>query len=113
MSAANGSAMQVDSSEGKGKGKAVEPTTQEVNMEEDDSSSDEDVEAAPVVEEVDDGDDEIDASNIITSGRRTRGVQIDFAKAAAETPADDEDEEDDDDFEEPVDTADEDSRMEE
>ncbi|EPE27135.1 hypothetical protein GLAREA_03049 [Glarea lozoyensis ATCC 20868] len=48
MSAANGSAMQVDSSEGKGKGKAVEPTTQEVNMEEDDSSSDEDVEAAPV-----------------------------------------------------------------
>ena len=40
MSASNDSAMQVDNSESKGKGKA----TEEVNMEEDDSSSDEEVE---------------------------------------------------------------------
>lgn len=37
-------------------------------------------------------------------GRRTRGVVIDYAKAAAENPADeDEDEEEDGDFEEPDD----------
>jgi hypothetical protein len=52
--------------------------------------------------------EEIDTSNIV--GRRTRGRQIDFAKAAQDLPEDDEDEEDDDDFEEPV--ADED-KMEE
>jgi hypothetical protein len=41
--------------------------------------------------------EEIDLDNVI--GRRTRGKVIDFAKAAAENPAeDDEDEEDDDDF---------------
>ncbi len=54
--------------------------------------------------------EEIDTSNIISDGRRTRGRQIDFAKAAQELPEDDDDEEDDDDFEEPV--ADED-KMEE
>lgn len=43
-------------------------------------------------------------SNIISTGRRTRGKQIDFAKAAAEEPAkDDEDDEEDDDFEVPED----------
>ena len=52
--------------------------------------------------------EEIDTNNIV--GRRTRGRQIDFAKAAQELPEDDEDEEDDDDFEEPI--ADED-KMEE
>lgn len=43
--------------------------------------------------------EEIDTSNIINSGRRTRGRQIDFAKAAQEFP-EEEDEDDDDDFEE-------------
>lgn len=43
--------------------------------------------------------EEIDLENIITDGRRTRGKQIDFAKAAKELPEEDEDEEDDDDFE--------------
>lgn len=44
----------------------------------------------------------ITLDNVI--GRRTRGVVIDYAKAAAENPADDEeDEEDDGDFEEPDD----------
>lgn len=65
-----------------------------------------------IVNSADDVDEdnmeEIDTSNIV--GRRTRGRQIDFAKAAQDLPEDDEDEEDDDDFEEPV--ADED-KMEE
>ena len=34
-------------------------------------------------------------------GRRTRGRNIDFAKAAEELPEDDEDDEEDDDFEVP------------
>lgn len=46
--------------------------------------------------------EEIDTSNIISGGRRTRGRQIDFAKAAEELPEEEEDEDDDDDFEEPV-----------
>jgi hypothetical protein len=43
---------------------------------------------------------EIDTSNIINSGRRTRGKTIDFAKAAAEAGAPEEDEDDDEDFQE-------------
>lgn len=50
--------------------------------------------------------EEIDTSNIISGGRRTRGRQIDFAKAAEELPEEDDDEEDDDDFEEPADDED-------
>jgi hypothetical protein len=48
--------------------------------------------------------EEIDTSNIISDGRRTRGRQIDFAKAAEALPEEDEDddEEDDDDFVEPA-----------
>lgn len=53
--------------------------------------------------------EEIDTSNIINDGRRTRGRKIDFAKAAEELPEEDEDEEDDEDFE----AADEDDKMEE
>jgi hypothetical protein len=66
----------------------------------------------PTEDEADeDNMEEIDPSNIISSGRRTRGRQIDFAKAAQElSEVDDEDDDDDDDFEEPV--ADED-KMEE
>lgn len=48
--------------------------------------------------------EEIDTDNIISSGRRTRGRQIDFAKAAEESKDLDDDEDDeDDDFEEPED----------
>lgn len=43
--------------------------------------------------------EEIDLGNIIQGGRRTRGRQIDFAKAAEELPEEDDDEEDDEDFE--------------
>lgn len=50
--------------------------------------------------------EEIDPSNIISGGRRTRGRQIDFAKAAEELPEEEEDEEDDDDFEAPKDDED-------
>lgn len=46
--------------------------------------------------------EEIDLNNIITDGRRTRGRQIDFAKAAEELPEED-DEDEDDDFEAPSD----------
>ena len=47
--------------------------------------------------------------NIINDGRRTRGKQIDFAKAAEdaakEGDLDDDDDDDDDDFEEPEDES--------
>jgi len=46
--------------------------------------------------------EEIDTSNIISGGRRTRGRQIDFAEAAKNLP-EEEDEDDDDDFEAPAD----------
>jgi len=88
---------------GKGKSAATEPTTtQDASMDEDDSSDDDAVDpTAPTADEEDvDNMEEIDPSNIIDSGRRTRGRQIDFAKAAKELPEEDEDEDDDDDFEE-------------
>jgi hypothetical protein len=53
--------------------------------------------------------EEIDTSNILSDGRRTRGRQIDFAKAAEELPEEEDDEDDDDDFEGP----DDDDKMEE
>lgn len=50
-------------------------------------------------EEDDDNMDEIDLSNIVEGGRRTRGKVIDWAKAAENVPTNEEDEDDDDDFE--------------
>ena len=45
--------------------------------------------------------EEISAENIIGGGRRTRGKQIDYAKAAEDAGDDlDEDEDEDEDFEE-------------
>jgi len=45
---------------------------------------------------------EINTENILEGGRRTRGKNIDFAKAAQEAGDDDEeDEEEDEDFEDP------------
>ena len=43
--------------------------------------------------------EEIDPSNIVAGGRRTRGKVIDWAKAAENVPTNEEDEEDDEDFE--------------
>ncbi|KAF4448845.1 Histone H2A.Z-specific chaperone chz1 [Fusarium austroafricanum] len=87
--------------EQKGKGKApAEHMTEDTAMDEDDDDdSDDDEEEVAQAEDDDDDDgmDEIDPNNIV-QGRRTRGAQIDFAKAAAENPAEDEDEEDDEDF---------------
>lgn len=47
--------------------------------------------------------EEIDLDNIIADGRRTRGRQIDFAKAAEELPDEGDEDDDDEDFEEPLD----------
>ncbi|KAM0391236.1 hypothetical protein ACHAQC_007420 [Fusarium culmorum] len=83
--------------ENNGKGKALaEQVTEDTAMDEDedDDESDEEEEVAEADE---DGLEEIDLNNIV-EGRRTRGAQIDFAKAAEQHPAEDEDEEDDEDF---------------
>ncbi|OHE91016.1 histone chaperone domain CHZ [Colletotrichum orchidophilum] len=123
--------------ETKGKGKAVaaeESVEKSDPMDEDEESSDEE-EATEVAEagknypptatnlactcgsvtnmsaitvDEEDGLEEIDLSNIVEGGRRTRGRVIDFAKAAEENPAEEEDDEDDDDF-----AAPDDSKMEE
>ena len=58
----------------------------------------------PAEDEDPDNMEEIDMSNIINTGRRTRGKTIDFAKAAEAAGDDlDDDEDDDDDFEAPLD----------
>jgi len=95
----------------KGKGKAAEPASHEMSLDEDDSSSDDEVdETAAVADEPDDDNmEEIDTDNIIRDGRRTRGRKIDFAKAAEEHPEEDDEDEDDDDFED----GDDEDRMEE
>ena len=57
---------------------------------------------SPAEPEDEDNMEEIDTSNIV--GRRTRGKNIDFAKAAQELGEDD-DEDDDEDFKEAADDA--------
>jgi len=84
----------------KGKGKAAD-----VAMEEDDDSSEEEsgVEDHGEVEvEDEDTMEEINTDNIIQDGRRTRGKNIDFQKAAQELEDDDEEDEDED-FQDPDD----------
>ncbi|OAA77084.1 Histone chaperone domain CHZ [Akanthomyces lecanii RCEF 1005] len=96
--------------EEKGKGKAAERVQDNAQMDddddedddEDDDDDDEDFEGENEGEDIEDGADEVDMDNIVEGGRRTRGAKIDFAKAAAENPADDEDDEDDEDFEPPA-----------
>ncbi|KAI9853181.1 MAG: Histone H2A.Z-specific chaperone [Thelocarpon superellum] len=97
--------MAQDPTEAKGKGKAAH----EAHLEEEEESSDEETGAEEEEEEVaaNPGDEEeedmteIDQSNIINDGKRTRGKTIDFAKAAENAGDDlDEDEDDDEDFEE-------------
>jgi len=60
-------------------------------------------------EEDDDNMEEIDTENILSGGRRTRGKDIDFAKAAADIPNEEEDydEDEDEDFHEEGDDDDE------
>ncbi|KAL7950982.1 hypothetical protein V8C42DRAFT_308139 [Trichoderma barbatum] len=88
--------------ESKGKGKAVQDDVprdtamDEDDDEDDDDEEDDDEEAA---EPDEDGLEEIDLNNIVEGGRRTRGAQIDYARAAEQTPMEDDDEdEDDEDF---------------
>ena len=57
------------------------------------------------MDEDEDNLDEIDLDNIVEGGRRTRGRNIDFAKAAEESKDlddDDEDSEEDEDYEAPA-----------
>ncbi|KAI9691352.1 MAG: Histone H2A.Z-specific chaperone [Bogoriella megaspora] len=91
----------------KGKGKAIAPV-EDVSMDEDDEDeSEEDEEQAAEVDPEDDDDEddlqEIELDNIVADGRRTRGKAIDFAKANAEmeNEDDEEDEDEDDDFVDP------------
>ena len=57
--------------------------------------------AAEDEEEEEDDLTEIDTDNIFSDGRRTRGMTIDYAKAAEEAGDDlDDDEDDDEDFDE-------------
>ncbi|BFZ61070.1 hypothetical protein YB2330_002128 [Saitoella coloradoensis] len=84
------------------KGKAVDiPNFDDEELEEEESE-DENVDESMQVEEDEEEEEddlaEIDTSNIISGGRRTRGKQIDYTKEAANQPAA-EDEEDDEDFE--------------
>jgi hypothetical protein len=60
------------------------------------------------VDEDEDNLDEIDTDNIVEGGRRTRGRNIDFAKAAEESKDldDDEDSDEDEDYEAPVEDED-------
>ncbi|KAK4997372.1 Histone H2A.Z-specific chaperone CHZ1 [Elasticomyces elasticus] len=98
-------------SKSKGKGKAVE----DVSMDEEESSSDEepndDVPQSDtflkVEEPVEDNLEEIDTSNIMSDRTRER-KPVDYQKAAEELGPEDDDEDDDADFEAP----DEDSNME-
>lgn len=53
--------------------------------------------------------DQIDLDNIVPGGRRTRGKEINWAKAAEELPEEDDDEDDDEDFE----AAEDEDKMEE
>ncbi|KAI1781107.1 histone chaperone domain CHZ-domain-containing protein [Hypoxylon cercidicola] len=83
----------------KGKGKAAtaeEPV--DTAMDEDDDEDEDDEDEAEGGDD-DDNMDEIDLSNIVEGGRRTRGRVIDWAKAAEENPAEDDDDEDEDDYE--------------
>ncbi|KAK4240309.1 histone chaperone domain CHZ-domain-containing protein [Achaetomium macrosporum] len=106
----NGAATATDV-KGKGKAPATEEPVEDASMAEDDDDDDDEededeAEAANRSAADDDNMEEIDLDNVI--GRRTRGKVIDFAKAAAENPADDDEDEDDEDFEVENDKMDED-----
>ncbi|OTB04301.1 hypothetical protein M426DRAFT_320890 [Hypoxylon sp. CI-4A] len=107
MSGENGATIPQDASavkgadesvESKGKGKAAAQDPVDTAMDEDDDDDDEE-EAEGGDEDADDNLDEIDPSNIVAGGRRTRGRVIDWAKAAQDNPAEDDDEDDEEDYE--------------
>ncbi|RAL04988.1 histone H2A.Z-specific chaperone CHZ1 [Aspergillus ibericus CBS 121593] len=82
---------------GKGKGKATDPA-REMRMDDDESEESEE----EMLDEADEDEDNdslepISADNIISGGRRTRGKNIDFQKAAEKLKADEMDDDDDED----------------
>ncbi|KAI1135244.1 hypothetical protein F5Y05DRAFT_394923 [Hypoxylon sp. FL0543] len=84
----------------KGKGKATEePVDSTMDEDDDDDDDEEEEENEGGDDDADDGMEEIDLSNIVAGGRRTRGRVIDWAKAAQENPAEDDDEDDEDEYE--------------
>ncbi|OCK78109.1 hypothetical protein K432DRAFT_384121 [Lepidopterella palustris CBS 459.81] len=96
----------------KGKGKAPAANFPDAMEEDDDSSEEEESGAEDQAHEAEPEDEdtmeEINTDNIITDGRRTRGKNIDFKKAAQELDGDDDDEEEDDeDFQDPEDAMEE------
>ncbi|EFE44129.1 conserved hypothetical protein [Trichophyton verrucosum HKI 0517] len=110
--AGNDAAM--DTSVDKGKGKAVERVPDDVEMEADDSSEDEDDLVSSLLYTTVDEDEEggndnlepISTDNILPSGRRTRGKEVNYAELAAkekETGDVAMDDDDDEDFKAPVD----------
>ncbi|DAA79464.1 TPA_exp: Uncharacterized protein A8136_0237 [Trichophyton benhamiae CBS 112371] len=71
----------------KGKGKAVERVPDDVEMEADDSSEDEDDLEDAVDEDEEGGNDNLEpisTDNILPSGRRTRGKEVNYAELAAQ-----------------------------
>ncbi|KAI9846168.1 MAG: hypothetical protein M1837_004282 [Sclerophora amabilis] len=90
-----------ETGDSKGKGKAVDPVPQEMSMDEEEESSDEETGAEDDVaadSEEDDPEEGLELEKII--GQRTRGKQIDFAKAAENQGEDlEEDDDEDEDFE--------------
>ncbi|KAF5351774.1 hypothetical protein D9756_007755 [Leucocoprinus leucothites] len=99
--ASAGDNVAVDSPNNKGKGKAPvadEPMDEDENDEEEDNDEDGDEEDEDEVEE---SFEEIDPSAIVTGGRRTRGVRVDYTSKEALEKAglkpDDADEDEDDD----------------
>ncbi|KAF2397226.1 hypothetical protein EJ06DRAFT_524213 [Trichodelitschia bisporula] len=101
--------LQSATSEGKGKGKAIDTQQPDYSMDEasEESEFDEEVEPEPE-EEDEDNMEEIDLDNIVEGGQRTRGKTIDFAEAArkAQELGDDDEEEEDDDYVDPEAEAD-------
>ncbi|KAG6378192.1 hypothetical protein JVT61DRAFT_13887 [Boletus reticuloceps] len=102
----NGANAGVKSPESKNKGKAKRVVSPDVSMEEEededeDEGEDEEMEEEESEEESEEEDPDIDPSVIISSGRRTRGVKVDYtSKEALEKaglkPEDLEDDEDED-----------------
>ncbi|KAI1506566.1 histone chaperone domain CHZ-domain-containing protein [Biscogniauxia marginata] len=122
MSTENGTALPQDpakvtdeqqtAAKGKGKAVATEVPADQTMDEDDDDDDDDEEEGDAGEDEAEDGLDEIDPSNIVEGGRRTRGRVIDWAKAAEENPAEDDDD-DEDDFEPEGEGENDDDKMDE
>ncbi|PPQ92988.1 hypothetical protein CVT25_000189 [Psilocybe cyanescens] len=70
---------------GKGKGKAVEESTEEEDEDEEDEEDDEEMQSGDEEDEDEEEEEfeEIDPSAILPTGRRTRGVKVDYTSKEA------------------------------